>query len=114
MRFLLLVALFLAPLGGFAQEVQKDVRLSAGDTIEIRYFYTPELNKTQIVRPDGKIVLQLVGEVVAAGKTPNELTQELSKKYEKYIKQVDMKSRFSGTSPLSRRCFSATTTSPFT
>jgi len=90
MRNLVIAALLLAPLACFAQDLQKDVRLSAGDTIEIRYFYTPELNKTQIVRPDGKIVLQLVGEVVAAGRTPNELTQELAKKYAKFLKQVDI------------------------
>jgi polysaccharide export outer membrane protein len=90
MKFLILASLLLLPLTGFAQDAQKDVKLSAGDTIEIRYFYTPELNKTQIVRPDGKIVLQLVGEVVAAGKTPNELTQELLKKYVKFLKQIDI------------------------
>jgi polysaccharide export outer membrane protein len=90
MKFLIIAALLLSPFASLAQDVQKDVRLSAGDTIEIRYFYTPELNKTQIVRPDGRIVLQLVGEVVAAGKTPGELTQELVKKYAKFLKQIDI------------------------
>ena len=90
MRFLVLTALLLAPLAVFAQDARRDVKLSAGDTIEIRYFFNPELNKTQIVRPDGKIVLQLVGEVLAAGRTPNELTQELLKKYERFLKQVDI------------------------
>jgi polysaccharide biosynthesis/export protein len=90
MKILLLVAVMLCPLLAFAQEGQNDVRLRASDTIEIRFFYTPELNKIQTIRPDGKIVLQLIGEITAAGKTPNELTQELVKKYTRYFKQLDV------------------------
>jgi polysaccharide export outer membrane protein len=32
----------------------------------------------------------LIGEITAAGKTPNELTQELVKKYTRYFKQLDV------------------------
>jgi protein involved in polysaccharide export with SLBB domain len=37
-------------------------KLNPGDVIEILFFYTPQLNTTQTIRPDGKISLQLVGE----------------------------------------------------
>lgn len=55
------------------------VTLEPGDEIEIKFFYNPELNETQRIRPDGKITLQLVGDVVAGGKTPEELTYMLTK-----------------------------------
>ena len=48
---------------------EPEVRLGPGDTLEIRFFYTPELNVIQTIRPDGKIMLQLVGDVEAQGKT---------------------------------------------
>ena len=58
-----------------------EVRLSGGDVVEIRFFYVPELNETQTVRPDGKISLQLVGEVDVGGRTPAEVREELVERY---------------------------------
>ena len=58
-----------------------DVRLSAGDEINIKFFYVPELNETQTVRPDGRISLQLVGELEVEGKTPGQVRDELAGLY---------------------------------
>lgn len=69
---------------------EPDVRLSPGDVLDIRFFYTPELNAVQTIRPDGKIALQLVGEVVAQGKTPEELRKELHAVYSQYVSQLDV------------------------
>src|SRR5271156_2469561 len=44
--------------------------LASGDQIELKFFYDNELNVTQTIRPDGKVTLELVGEVPAAGMTP--------------------------------------------
>ncbi len=55
--------------------------LAAGDTVEFKFFHNPELNDAQTIRPDGKITLQLVGEIMAQGKTPMELRTELIKRY---------------------------------
>lgn len=69
---------------------EPEVRLSPGDLLEIRFFYTPEIDTTQMIRPDGKISLPLVGEVVAQNKTTNELKGELSDRYSQYISQLDI------------------------
>jgi len=69
---------------------ETDVILDAGDALTITFFYTPELNTEQIIRPDGKIDLQLIGEVKASGKTPQELKKELIDKYSKKIQQLDI------------------------
>jgi protein involved in polysaccharide export with SLBB domain len=66
------------------------VTLAPGDTVEVRFFYTPELNVTQAVRPDGKIALQLVGDVPVHGKTPEELRKELLTLYRPHLKEPDV------------------------
>lgn len=55
--------------------------LNPGDEVELKFVYTPELNELQTIRADGRITAHLVGEVVAAGKTPQELRQELLELY---------------------------------
>jgi polysaccharide export outer membrane protein len=64
--------------------------LAPGDGIDIKFFHTPELNDTQTVRPDGKITLQLVGEVMVQGKTPEELRAELIKLYTPELKNLEI------------------------
>ena len=48
------------------------VVLGPGDALEVKFFFTPELVVSQVVRPDGKIALQLVGEVMVQGRTPGQ------------------------------------------
>jgi protein involved in polysaccharide export with SLBB domain len=66
------------------------VALAPGDTVEIKFYYTPELNETQTVRPDGKIALQLVGEVEVQGRTPAELRDKLLKLYAPHLKDPEV------------------------
>jgi protein involved in polysaccharide export with SLBB domain len=78
-----------------------EYRIEPGDTLDIKFFYNPELNELLIpVRPDGRISLQLVGEVTAAGQTPVELTKSLEEKYSVELKkpQVTIIVRSFGTS----------------
>ena len=55
--------------------------LAAGDVIDVKFLYNQELNETQRVRPDGKVMLPLIGEVTAQGKNPEVLAQELKTLY---------------------------------
>lgn len=61
-------------------------RIHAGDDVEVKFFYTPELNEAQKVRPDGYISLQLVNDVKAAGLTTKELDEELARQYAAHLK----------------------------
>jgi polysaccharide biosynthesis/export protein len=67
-----------------------DPTLGAGDELELKFYYAPELNVTQRIRADGKLSLQLVGEVTAAGKSPSELETELREQYAKHLKFPDV------------------------
>ncbi len=62
------------------------ISLKAGDAIEIKFAYASQFNEALTVRPDGKIELQLIGEVVAEGKTPSELRDELMNLYSAQLK----------------------------
>jgi protein involved in polysaccharide export with SLBB domain len=63
----------------------KEYIIQPGDQIEIKFFYNPELNELATVRPDGRISLQLTPEVTAAGLTPAQLTDVLTKNYSKEL-----------------------------
>ena len=64
--------------------------LGPGDAIDVKFFYVPELNESQIIRPDGVISLQLVGEVRVSGKTPEEVREELFRLYTPHVKRPDV------------------------
>ncbi|MFA6560651.1 MAG: polysaccharide biosynthesis/export family protein [Verrucomicrobiia bacterium] len=57
------------------------LKLREGDTIKIAFPGTPSLDTTQQIRRDGKVALALIGEVKAAGLTPNEFEKNLVKLY---------------------------------
>jgi len=61
--------------------------LQPGDSFEVKLFYSPELNETVVVRPDGKISLQLVGELQVTGSSPGELEQLLRERYGKLLRE---------------------------
>jgi len=63
----------------------KEYLIQTGDQLDIKFFYNPELNEQAIVRPDGRISLQLAPEITAAGLTPAQLTDVLVKSYEKEL-----------------------------
>lgn len=69
---------------------QKAYRIDAGDELEIRFFYNPELNDRVVVRPDGCISLQLVGDLPVLGMTPTELTSSLQQKYDPMIQRTEI------------------------
>lgn len=68
----------------------QEYRISAGDKLDIKFFYNPELNVTVVVRPDGRISLQLVDEVAVAGITPAQLDVLLTSKYSRELKRPDV------------------------
>lgn len=62
-------------------------RLQRDDVLEIRLAYTPEFNVTQAIRPDGRISLELIGDVEAAGLTPSELRDSLVSRYATVLRE---------------------------
>jgi protein involved in polysaccharide export with SLBB domain len=67
-----------------------DYRLRPGDEIAVKFFYHPKLNEKVIVGPDGKISLQLIDEVLAAGLTASQLDVVLTEQYAKYLENYSI------------------------
>ena len=60
-------------------------RIGPGDTLSIFVWRNEDLSVGVPVRPDGRISVPLLEDVVAAGKTPTELSREIEVRLERYI-----------------------------
>ena len=69
-----------------AVQVDKDYRVGAGDMIEISVWKEPEVSTTVTVRPDGKISLPLVNDLVVSGMTPMQIQEIVAEKLDPLIK----------------------------
>jgi polysaccharide export outer membrane protein len=61
--------------------------IGPGDKLNIFVWRNPELSANVPVRPDGRLSIPLVEDVVAIGKTPTQLARELEQRLSKYIKE---------------------------
>ncbi len=69
-----------------------DYLLQPADKIHISSSDVPELHdQIQIIRPDGKISFEMIGEIQAAGKTPAELSEDIRQKVILSYKLTDEK-----------------------
>jgi len=64
--------------------------MDVGDQVSVNVWKNPELSVSSPVRPDGKIAVPLVGDVMVAGKTPEELGAELEAALGNYIKEPNV------------------------
>ncbi len=60
--------------------------LNAGDSIDVRFFLNPELNEQMQIRPDGRISLQVVGEVQVSGLTVSEAARKIDSLFAKELR----------------------------
>ena len=59
--------------------------IGPGDSVQVFVWRNPDLSGTYPVRPDGKMTMNLVEDMPAAGKTPSQLARDLEKTLSKYI-----------------------------
>ena len=68
----------------------QDYKVQVGDQLDIKFFFNPELNEAIPVRPDGRIALQLVGELSVVGHTVEEIRGILIKNYSGQLKNPEI------------------------
>ena len=68
-------------MAGPATNTSQSIILREGDVLKIIFPGAPNLSSAQPIRRDGKITLQLVGEITAAGMTPTQLQEEILKRF---------------------------------
>lgn len=99
----LFIALIVAALAGCAYGPAKlpdeqkdhsvlvdDYKIDVGDQVQINVWKNPELSIAEPVRPDGRIAVPLVGDIMAAGRTPEELGVEIERELASYIKNPNV------------------------
>jgi len=66
--------------------VSDDYVIGAGDTLQIAVWKEPDVSvPTVVVRPDGRIAIPLIKDVVVGGKTPEQAEKEITALLSKYI-----------------------------
>ena len=65
-------------------------RVGVDDTLTVNVWRNPELTVTVPVRPDGKISMPLIGDVTAAGSTPEEVSADISKRLQSYVRDPNV------------------------
>jgi len=61
-----------------------DYKICPEDVLEVIVWRNQDLSKVVTVRPDGKVSLPLIGDVVAVGLTPDQLTKEVITRLKDY------------------------------
>jgi len=64
-----------------------DYLIGVDDMVQVSVWRNPELGITAPVRPDGKISVPLVGDVVAGGRTPDAVAKDLQEKLAAYVRE---------------------------
>jgi polysaccharide export outer membrane protein len=70
--------------------VDKNYRIGVGDEVNIRVWRNEELSVQVPVRPDGKVSSPLVGDIVAAGTTTQELAAAITTKLSNYVRNPEV------------------------
>jgi len=64
----------------------KSYRMAVGDQLQINVWKNVELSLSEPIRPDGKISMPLIGDVMAVGLTPEELADKIESRLSNYVK----------------------------
>jgi len=63
-----------------------DYKIGVDDMVQVTVWKNPELGITAPVRPDGKISVPLIGDVVAGGKAPDEVANDIQKRLGVFVR----------------------------
>jgi polysaccharide biosynthesis/export protein len=62
-----------------------DYRLSAGDKLRVEVYKDTQLSQSLQIRPDGKVTLPLIGDIVAIDMTPIQLRDRIANSLKEYV-----------------------------
>lgn len=65
-----------------------EYRIGVDDVLQVTVWRNPELGATVPVRPDGRISVPLLGDVVAGGRTPEEVAREIEERLGRYVRDT--------------------------
>jgi polysaccharide biosynthesis/export protein PslD len=80
----------MALLQSAANDPRGDYRVEPGDTLSISFPFQTEMNQQALVRPDGTITANLVGDVTVAGHTTGEIEELLRQKTSDHLRDPEV------------------------
>jgi polysaccharide export outer membrane protein len=69
---------------------QTEYIIGSNDALAINVWKEPDFSRDVTVRPDGKISLPLIGELVASGRTPTELQNTIREQLSRYVSHPEV------------------------
>ena len=69
-----------------AQAAVDDYAIGVDDVVQVTVWRNPELGITVPVRPDGKISVPLIGDVMAGGRTPSQVSADIQEKLAAFVR----------------------------
>lgn len=82
----IIMVVFLLIVSSVVSAWSADYLIGRGDVLEVAVWGVPEMSRSVIVRPDGKITLPAVGDIVADNIAPEDLGKQISESMKTYIK----------------------------
>ena len=73
-----------------SSETIREYNIGVDDTVKINVWRNPELSVTVPVRPDGKISMPLIGDVHAAGRTPQDVAKIIQTKLKNFVRDPNV------------------------
>lgn len=67
-----------------------EYRIGVSDQLQVSVWRNPDLSVSVPVRPDGKISVPLAGDLLAAGRTSEELSADIAKTLESYVRNPEV------------------------
>lgn len=70
--------------------VSEDYKVGPGDLLAVHIWKEPDLSRNVLVRPDGKLSMPLIGEMMVKDDTVTQLKTKLTAEYQKYINNPEI------------------------
>lgn len=70
--------------------MDQEYQVGVGDQLAVQVWKSPELSVNVPVRPDGKISVPLIGDVMAAGETTSDISRNLSQGFNEYVRNAQV------------------------
>ena len=83
----LLLCAGLLSTAAFGQTSNAEYKVQPGDTIEVSVWKEPDLQRTTVVRPDGRFTFPLAGEVQASGRSASEIRTDIETRLKSFISE---------------------------
>ncbi|MSQ67911.1 MAG: polysaccharide export protein [Gammaproteobacteria bacterium] len=87
-RLWALIAVLFCAASAAADAPSGDYQIRPGDVLQVVAWKEPDLNLEILVRPDGKFSFPLAGEILAVGRSPDQVRAELVTKIASFVPDV--------------------------